>query len=80
MRNQLNRLIKAESKYKSAIGNLESALVDKIKFDFSVENQQSDGFCILNIGTANLALLASCIVHIEQHGKLSVEDHLEMSF
>ena len=72
-------LIKSESKYKSAIGDMEAILVDKIIFEFGIEDLSSDGFCIVNINNESLAGLEACIGIIEEKGILSQEDHKNIS-
>ena len=70
----MNKLSKAQSKYQSAVGDIEVELIDKILFDFTVIYQDSDGWCILNAYTADLAPVQSCLNIIKNKGFLSVED------
>jgi hypothetical protein len=73
MKNHLKKLIEAQSKYESAIGNAESDFQDKIDFDYSFQWQPSDGWTIVD-GKSNVAPLDSALNIIKQKGKLSHED------
>lgn len=70
----MSKLIKAQGKYEGAVGDIEVELIDKILFDFTVIYQDSDGWCILNAYTADLAPVKSCLDIIKKKGVLSVED------
>jgi len=79
MKAEYNKLIKADAKYDSAVGAMESAMADKVLFDFGIENLPGDGFCVCDVEQANLALLSVCLAFIKEHGQLSQEDHESMS-
>lgn len=70
----INKLNKAQSKYDAEIKFVESLIVDKVKFDFAIICQPSDGFCILDIKDNFLAPLKVCLNHIHEHGYLTFED------
>lgn len=77
MRNSLLRkLMIAQRKYDSAIGNVEAILADKIEFDFSIIWQPSDGFVILDVDGHHNAPLARCLDVILLKGKLSLSDYM----
>lgn len=70
----LKDLNKAQLEYMSIVGEIEGSLIDKINFDFTILYQDSDGWCVLNTYTADLAPISSCLKIIENKGVLSVED------
>ena len=67
-------LNKAESKYRNAVGEIEKQLIGKIKFEFSIQYQPSDGFCILDINHNFLAPIDDCLSIIKDKGILTYED------
>ncbi len=72
-------LNKAESKYNDAIGEIEKQLDDKIKFEFSIIYQSSDGFCILDNNLGFLAPINDCLDIIKSKGILTYEDFIHCS-
>jgi len=94
MNRQLKKLMNAQSKYDSVIGNVESELSNKVGFEFSIFWQPSDGFVMLAFDSKNAALapildmlafdsknaaLAPILDIIKKKGFLNEDDYLKHS-
>jgi hypothetical protein len=75
MENLYRELIRANAKYFSCVGKMESALADKVQFSFGVEYLAGDGHCITNVNTARVAPLSTCLEIIREQGVLTEEVH-----
>jgi len=76
MKKQYNAMTRAQSAYTEAVDEMQCSIVDVVGFEFSINYQEADGFCLLNVETANTAGLSSCLSHIKKHGTLTSDDHL----
>jgi hypothetical protein len=59
----------------SWVGRLEQKLQDKCDFEMGIEVFNSDGICIINVATSQVAPVYECISHIEKTGKLTADEH-----
>jgi hypothetical protein len=78
MNRQLKKLMNAQSKYDSVIGNVEAELSNKVGFEFSIFWQPSDGFVMLAFDSKNAAL-APILDIIKKKGFLNEDDYLKHS-
>lgn len=74
-----NKLERSYNSYMSAIGAMESELVNHCEFedDFSILYQPGDGFVIEH--DSNNASLDDCLEIIKEKGYLSIEDYLDLT-
>ncbi len=79
MKKEYNKLVKAESQYHLSLGIMEEVIVDKVLFEFSIQNASGDGFCILNEEDASLSPLEECLIWIKENGQLSIDDHIALA-
>lgn len=68
------KLIRAHNNLEFLIDKLQKEIEDKVEFEFGIEYQASDGYCIINVGNADLAYLKTCLSIIEKKGFLSLDD------
>jgi len=78
MNRQLKKLMNAQSKYDSVIGNVEAELSNKVGFEFSIFWQPSDGFVMLAFDSKNAALTPILDI-IKKKGFLNEDDYLKHS-
>ena len=76
----INRVHAAKLKLDKAIEDLEESLKDKIDFDFFIQHQPSDGYCLAtNEDTNGLMRLATMHYLIEKNGKITLKDFKQNS-
>jgi len=81
MKRLMNKLRNAQSKYNSVIGSVEAEIADKVKFDFNILYQESDGWVMVAEidGDSKNAGLDFLLEIIKQKGVLIEDDYLKHS-
>ena len=67
----LKKLHKTQCNYESSVTDVEKTIFGKVGFEFKIIYQDSDGWCLLNSETSDLAPFDSCLSIIEDVGFLS---------
>lgn len=79
VKNEVEKLEAARSKYNGVIGTLEAKIRYRVEFDFSIDYQPSDGFVLLHVEGANVAPLDLCLKVINEMKKLNETDFLKLT-
>ena len=77
MEKTYQNLVLAKYKYDAAIAKIENTLRNKVKFEFAVLFQQSDGFVILHTEETRNAPLSACLDIIKGKGELTYKDYIK---
>lgn len=78
MNRNLKKIITAKKNLDKVIYDVELSLADKIKFEFTIFDQSSDGIMLLDRQTSNNAMLKDCLQVIEKKGILTIKDYLTL--
>ena len=81
MKRLINKLHNAKSKYDDVIGSVESEINDKVKFEYNILYQESDGWVMLAEidGDSKNAGLYGLLEVIKKKGVLNEDDYLKHS-
>jgi hypothetical protein len=81
MKRLMNKLHNAQSKYDNVIGSVEYEINDKVKFEFNILHQESDGWVMLAEidGDSRNAGLYGLLEVIKKKGVLTEDDYMKHS-
>ena len=78
IRKAAQRVANLQNKLTSATGTLEELIEGFCDFPSGISLIPGDGICIINVDTANVAPLGTCIRWFEENGILNAEQHNEL--
>ena len=71
--NKVKQVASSYVMHSKRCAELESLLIDKVDFVFSIDFREDDGLVLCYNETSDLAILSNCLNEIEQNGRLTIE-------
>ena len=70
-----DKMHKSYGKFLTDQGNLECALTEVIDFDFCIQYQGGDGFCILDYNESSVAPIEHAVEYLKEGKKYTQDEH-----